>query len=124
MKAVLGLVAAMCALCLHASDVEKGNFGAEIPTTSKVKATTKGKRNSYPFSGEIGSHDGKSLTLKGKKKSRVLLLTPETRVLKDGSNGKLKDAVAGEYVSGSARKNAEGKEEAVTVNLKSTKPAK
>jgi hypothetical protein len=119
MKTVLAAFA--MALALFASDVEKGNFGAESPGASKAKTTAKAKRNSYPFSGEIQSHDGKSLTLKGKKKSRVLLMTPETRVLKDGAAAKLKE---GEYVSGSARKNADGKEEAVTVNLKGAKPAK
>jgi hypothetical protein len=119
MKAVL--VALATAMSLFASDVEKGNFGAETAASAKPKTTTKEKRNTYPFSGEIESHDSKSLTLKGKKKSRVLLLTTNTRILKDGTISKLKD---GEYVSGSARKNAEGKEEAITVNLKSAKPAK
>ena len=120
MKTVLAAFAV--AVALFASDVEKGNFGAEASTSStKSKTTTRGKRNSYPFSGQIETHDSKSLALKGKKKSRVLLLTPETRVLTDGASAKLKD---GEYVSGSARKNLEGKEEAVTVNLQGTRPAK
>jgi hypothetical protein len=115
------LAALSLAVSLVASDVEKGNFRAGIPGASKTKPSTHGKRKSYPFSGEVETHDGKSLTLKGKKKARVLLLTAETRVLKDSSITQLKD---GEYVSGSARKNAEGQEEAVTVNLKGPKPAK
>jgi hypothetical protein len=119
MKTVI--VALVMALSLFAGDVEKGNFGAETSGSSKAKTTAKTNRNSYPFSGEIENHDAKSLTLKGKKKSRVLLLTPETRILKDGVSAKLKD---GEYVSGSARKNSEGKEEALSVHLKAAKPAK
>jgi hypothetical protein len=119
MKTILAVLAT--ALSLFANDVEKGNFGADISGPAKAKPAAKAKRNSYPFSGEIDSYDGKSLTLKGKKKPRILLLTPETRVLKDGVNAKLKD---GEYVSGSARKNTEGKEEAITVNLKGAKPPK
>ena len=120
MKTVLAALA--MAVSLFANDVEKGNFGAELSASSaKPKTTTRGKRNSYPFSGEIESHDSKSLTLKGRKKPRVLSITLETRVLKDGVSAKLKD---GEFVSGSARKNVEGKEEAVTVNLKGTKPAR
>lgn len=116
------LVAALAlAFPLLASDVEKGNFGAEHAVSSKAQAPVKAKRNSYPFAGEIERHDSKSVTLKGKKKSRVLLLTPETRIRKDGASAKLKE---GEYVSGSARKNGEGKEEALTVNLKGAKPAK
>ncbi len=119
MKTVLCALAMFLSVC--ASDLEKGNFGADISGSPKATTTAKGKRSNYPFSGEVESHDGKSLTLKGKKKSRVLLLTSETRVLKDGAVAKLKD---GEYVSGSARKNAEGKEEALTVNLKGQKPVK
>jgi hypothetical protein len=119
MKTVLAAFA--IALAVSASDVQKGNFGAEISGPSKTTAPAKAKRNSYPFSGEIETYDGKTLTLKGKKKARLLLITPETRVRKDGAPAKLKD---GEFVSGSARKNNDGKEEAVTVNLKGAKPTK
>src|SRR5690349_21741958 len=59
MKAIFAALA--MAFSLFASDVEKGNFGAEAPTSAtKSKTITRGKRNSYPFSGEIESHDGKS----------------------------------------------------------------
>ena len=119
MKAILAALAT--ALSLFASDVEKGNFGAEISGPSKPKTTTWAKRNSYPFSGEIESHNDKSLTLKGKKKSRVFLLTADTRMLRDGVTARPQE---GEYVSGSARKNIDGKEEAITVTLKGAKPAK
>jgi hypothetical protein len=114
---------------LNAGDVQKGNFGgaksgesqkSEKPEKPNQAATGR-KRNSYPFSGELETRDEKAITLKGKKKSRVLLLSSETRILRNGSKVKLSEAQPGEQVSGSARKNAEGKEEAMTVNLKGTK---
>jgi hypothetical protein len=105
---------------VFAANVQDGNFRAESPDP-KPKAQAHSKRNSYPFSGELESHDSKIIALKGKRKARVLLLTSETRVLKNGASAKLDEAVAGTRVTGSARKNAEGKEEAVTINLKETK---
>jgi hypothetical protein len=106
-------------LAVTAGDVKDGNFGAERPgTTQTAKSAPHARRTSYPFFGELEPHDAKSLTLKGKKKARVLLVTSDTRVLKNGATAKLSDATVGERVSGSARKNAEGKEEAVTINLK------
>jgi hypothetical protein len=115
------MTSAFMVISVSAHDVQTGNFGAEtsaLPAKSTAKSTSHGKRNSYPFSGDIESHDAKSLTLKGQKKSRVLILTPETRVLKNGASARLADATSGQRVSGSVRKNANGKEEAVTINLK------
>jgi hypothetical protein len=70
----------------------------------------------------LESSDSHSITLKGKKKARVLLLTAETRIMRNGKRVRLEDAKPGERVSGSTRKNAEGKEEAITVNLKGVQP--
>jgi hypothetical protein len=110
------------------SDVQNGNFGAQLPGArqrnadkSSEKASATAKRSNYPFSGEIESYDAKTLVLKGKRKSRILLLTPETRIFRSGSKARLQDAIAGERVSGSCRKNAEGKEEAATIQLKGPK---
>jgi hypothetical protein len=115
------MASAFVALSVSANDVQNGNFGAEtsaLPAKTTAKSTTHEKRNSYPFSGEIESRDSKSLTLKGKKKARVLILTPETRVLKNGVSARVANASSGQRVSGSARKNASGQEVAVTINLK------
>lgn len=116
LRCVLILLGSICALA--AADVKSGNFGAEAPGT-RAKSTGHVRR-SYPFSGEIESHDAKTLTLKGKKKNRVILLTPETRFVKNGSAAKAGDLSKGLQVSGSVRKNAEGKEEALQVNLKNS----
>lgn len=111
---LLVLWASLCAL--SAGDVQSGNFGAEAPG-AKTKSSSHVRR-SYPFSGEIESHDKKMITLKGKKKNRVILLTAETRFVKNGAPAKPEDLTKGAQVGGSVRKNAEGKEEALQVNLK------
>jgi hypothetical protein len=116
------LLTVLTLLSLFAADIQEGNFGAEKPRTSGSSSTGQ-KRVSYPFSGEVESHDAKSITLKGKRKNRVLLLMPDTRFLKDGAAVKRDLLAPGEYVSGSLRKNPEGKEEALTVNLKGAKPS-
>lgn len=129
MKGWIAIAAIGLALISARGDVTKGEFGAakadEAPrknsTTSDVKETNSAsKRSTYPFHGNLDSVDKneKNLTLRGKKKNRVILLTSETRIQRDGVKAKLEDAKPGERVSGSVRKNAEGKEEAVTVNLK------
>jgi hypothetical protein len=93
-----------------AAEVHQGNFGAAAETPEAAAAPQKGKRNSYPFSGELESRDARSITLKGKKKPRVLLLTSETRIMRNGVKARWEDAKPGERVSGSTRKNAEGRE--------------
>ena len=111
------LCLSLLSLFSFGADIHKGNFGAaQGETAKKVPAPT--KRTTYPFSGELDSHDAKSITLKGKRKSRIVLLTAETRILRNGSPAKAKDMVLGERVSGSTYKNAAGLEEALTVNLK------
>ena len=105
------------ALQLAASDVTQGDFGAAAPP-AKQQSPSKSKRNNYPFSGELESYSSASISLKGKRKPRILLLTPETRIQRNGVAASLKQLQAGDRVSGTARKNADSKEEALTVNLK------
>jgi hypothetical protein len=115
-----GFVVFRLATQLIAADVTQGEFGAARSSPDQ-RAPTKPKRNSYPFYGEVEFHDAQSITLKGKRKSRVLLVTPETRIQRNGSRASLDQVAAGERITGSARKNVDGKEEAVTVHLKTEK---
>src|SRR5687768_17330635 len=71
------------------ADIKGGNFGATGQNQPEQK---RGKRTRYPFSGELESHDGKSVTLKGKQKSRILLLTPATRIYRNGAKCSLSEA--------------------------------
>ena len=91
------------------ADVTKGEFGAGTSQSAasdpKREAATEGpkqtKRNSYPFHGTLASVDssGKSLSLAGKQKARVILITSETHFFRNGVKVKLDDAIAGERVN-------------------------
>lgn len=107
-----------------AADVAKGGFGAargdeEQKVAPKIerKAEATPKRTTYPFYGTLDSLNAKekTLTLRGKKKNRVIVFTSETRIQKDGLS--MQEAAPGERVSGLVRKNAEGKEEAVSIRF-------
>ena len=116
------------------ADVTKGQFGANASQKATANAKTEPasespkqtKRNSYPFHGTLASVDssGKSLSLAGKQKARVILITSETRFFRDGAKVKISDAIAGERVTGTVRKNAAGQEEALTVRYGGTPPRK
>ena len=110
-----------------AADVTKGEFGAaregeKVERKSEAKSSA---ARTYPFHGTLDSVDTKekTVTVKGKQKNRVILYTARTRVQKDGANAKIQELVPGERVSGSVRKNAEGKEEALTIRTAPKKTA-
>lgn len=123
MKALGWFIAAACLVSVATADVTKGNFGAAKPDQSQPKlerkAETKTKRTSYPFYGTLDSVNPaeKTITLKGKSKNRIILFTSQTRVHKGNSKAKIQDGLPGERVSGSVQKNAEGKEEAITIRF-------
>ena len=112
----------------EAADVTRGDFGAarnaEKVETVERQAEAKSART-YPFYGTLDSVDatGKTVTLRGKKKNRVILYTSATRVQKNGVKAKIQELAPGERVSGSVRKNADGKEEAVTIRSGAKKTA-
>ena len=119
------------AVATSLADVTKGGFGAEKDSKPSAESESNipkepkdSKRNSYPFHGTLGAIDssGTSLTLEGKKKPRVIAITAETRIFRDGAKAKLKDGVAGERVTGTVRRNAAGQEEAVTVRFSQKTP--
>src|SRR5688572_23599354 len=122
MKLLALAVTAWLALNTSAADVTKGGFGAEREGTaenSEHKSEATPKRSTYPFYGTLDSVDpkGKTITLRGKKKNRVIVYTSESRVFKNGVSATLADIAPGERVSGSVHKNAEGKEEALSVRF-------
>jgi hypothetical protein len=85
---------------------------ADAPKTEK-KATP------VRFAGKIGSVDkaAKTITLENKEKTRVFLITSDTRIRKDRKPATLDDVQVGERVGGSARENTAGKMEVVTLNV-------
>lgn len=119
----LGLV--LC-VAVSANEVAKGNFGAGRKSSDEAAASparkspvAKEKLKSYPFHGYLHAvaPDGQSLQLKGKTKQRSILISPRTRIYRGESKVTLQQAVSGERVTGSVHKNAEGREEALTVRL-------
>ena len=72
-----------------------------------------------PFRGKIGAVDkaAKTITLESKEKPRTFQVTSETRIRKDRKPATLDDVQVGDSVGGSARENAEGKLELVTLNV-------
>jgi Cu/Ag efflux protein CusF len=89
-------------------------------STSLLAADTPAEKapRAVPFRGKIAAVDekAKTLTLEGKS-ARIIHITSATRITRGDSNAKLVDAVIGEDVTGSCRKNGNGAEEAVSIFL-------
>jgi hypothetical protein len=120
MKLLLFAIISLLTMDAGYADVTKGEFGAEKEAKSVERKTDASpKRTTYPFYGTLDSVDAKqkTITLRGKKKNRVILFTSESRIFRNGAVASLGDCVPGERVSGSVRKNAEGKEEALTIRF-------
>lgn len=92
----------------------------------KTEQAEKKKSGAYPFNGKVASvgADGKSITLQGKEKARVIQIAPDTRIIKDGKPAKLADATAGESVGGQVKKDDAGKEIAVSLRIGAAPEAK
>lgn len=104
-----------------------GNIGIQAaspkPSTPAAKTSepttpVSGKR--YPFHGQFDrvSENGESIVLAGKTKERVILITSRTNITRDGRRVSVKEAMKGERVTGSVVKNAEGREQALTLRLR------
>lgn len=132
---VLLSLGALLGTSAPAQSILQGEFGAAKTTgakppplqapadvsdsNSEVKpAPASGKR--YPYHGTLDLVDpeGRSITLAGKKKPRVILVTNGTNITRDGRRVSLKEALKGERVSGSVVKNEEGREQALTLRLR------
>ena len=79
-----------------------------------------GKMNrSIPFHGKIASVDANARTfsIAGKEKTRVIKITDQTKITKQGVDAMMKDVVADEEVRGSYWKKEDGSLEARSVKL-------
>lgn len=97
------------------------------PTASGSNPASKStKRETYPFRGVVASVDppAHTVTLEGRNSSRVIAVTPETNLTREGSPTTLEDVKTGERVGGMVKKNPDGREEAVLlrVGLKAKDP--
>jgi hypothetical protein len=93
---------------------------------AKASPESKAKRSTYPYHGELAKADlaKRVIYLSGKTKQRVIIITSRTRIKRGDKSAKLDDAKPGEAVSGTVQKNAQGLEEAITLNLKGAPPKK
>ncbi|HEY1172402.1 MAG TPA: hypothetical protein VGH19_13625 [Verrucomicrobiae bacterium] len=81
------------------------------------KEGEKPKRETYPYQGKVKASDktAMTLTLEGKEKERVITVTSETKITKEGKPATFGDIPAGETVRGQVKKTADGKESATSV---------
>jgi hypothetical protein len=94
------------------------------PTTPSTPATpvAPSKSKAIPFHGKLASADkvAKTILLEGPTQ-RVIEITSQTRIMKNGKPAILEDATAGDNVSGSYVKTPEGKLSAKTVRFRAGK---
>ena len=112
----LVLVAALATSALGADS----STAPAKPATS-VSANKFPKR--YPYHANVAAVDvnAKTITLDGKKKQRVLYITPATRILKDKKPVALETIKVGEYITGSLV-DTDGHLEPTTVNVGGSTP--
>jgi Cu/Ag efflux protein CusF len=122
MKAYILPLVLVAALATSASAADT----TTLPTKPAAAATAVKAPKRYPYHANVAAIDvsAKKITLDGKKKQRVLYITPATRVLKDKKPVALETIKVGEYITGSLV-DTDGRLEPTTVNVGGTtqKPA-
>jgi hypothetical protein len=101
-------------------------FAADTKTApaSPAASTTATKfPKRYPYHANVAAVDAnaKTITLDGKKKQRVLHVTPATRILKDKKPVAIETIKVGEYITGSVV-DTDGRLEPTTVNVGGSTP--
>ena len=91
---------------------------ASASASPMEKSATKMNR-SIPFHGKISSVDASARTFSivGKEKTRVIKITDQTKITKQGAEATMKDVAADEEVRGSYWKKEDGSLEARSVKL-------
>jgi hypothetical protein len=91
--------AAACAAILITSTLCAADSAPSPGTTQSPKKTSS---HSYPFRGTVDSVDSsaKTITLDGKKSERVLHVTDDSLLEKDGKPAKLDEIASGDYAKG------------------------
>lgn len=90
----------------------------------KGKPAEKKKSDTLPFNGKVTARDATAMTITlSGKTARVVSITSETRITKDGKPATFDDAKVGEDVRG-ALKEVAGKLQAVSLSIGAPPPAK
>ena len=58
-----------------------------------------------------------TIAIEGKEKKRIIHISPQTRIFKEGKPATLDEAALGDEVAGSVRRTTDGKEEAVSLRI-------
>jgi hypothetical protein len=119
---VIGACIATLALCAPFAAPAKTKPTASPATAASASPMEKpGARmnRSIPFRGKISSVDAKAKTFSivGKETTRVITITDQTKITKQGAEATMKDVVADEEVRGSYWKKDDGSLEARSVKL-------
>ena len=91
--------AAACAAFLSTATLAAAE---SAPGTGTSQTQRKASSHAYPFRGTVDSVDAsaKTITLDGKKSERVLHITDDTVLEKDGKPAKLEEVASGDYARG------------------------
>ncbi|MBN8247071.1 MAG: hypothetical protein J0L84_06465 [Verrucomicrobia bacterium] len=108
--AVLTSLAAVMLLSLSPT-LTRAEDGAATSSSSE-SSRKEAPKGGFPFRGQVGSVDAsaRTVTLAGKKRDRVLHVTDQTRIERDGKSASLADIRPGDQARGSLMKDAEGRE--------------
>ena len=101
--------AAACAAILSTATLAAAE---STPGTGTTQTQRKASSHAYPFRGTVDSVDAtaKTITLDGKKSERVLHVTDDTVLEKDGKPAKIDEIASGDYARGLLSKPDGGRE--------------
>jgi hypothetical protein len=101
--------AAACAAILSTATLAAAE---STPGTGTSQTQRKASSHAYPFRGTVDSVDAtaKTITLDGKKSERVLHVTDDTVLEKDGKPAKIDEIASGDYARGLLSKPDGGRE--------------
>lgn len=101
--------AAACAAILSTATLAAAE---STPGTGTTQTQRKASSHAYPFRGTVDSVDAtaKTITLDGKKSERILHVTDDTVLEKDGKPAKIDEIASGDYARGLLSKPDGGRE--------------
>lgn len=113
---VLG-VGAILAMAIYAAPLTTlaADISAKVPGSIEPPAHTKKSGASTAYRGKVSAVDASGMTLTVGK--LVLEVSPDTRIIKNGHPATLDQGTVDEIVSGSYRKEADGKLHAVSIRF-------
>ncbi len=113
------LAAAILKTPVSLMGAEKEKAGAADAAAKADPAAIEKKQTRFPFRGKLAAVDKKEMTIsiEGKEKKRIVHITSQTRISKEGKPATLDEAAVGEDVAGLVSRTADGKEEAISLRI-------